>query len=941
MRWLAERLVRAKVAWAVVIGTIVLAVVSGALAAKVPHDDDVLAFLPRTDPDVAVFYEINRRFGGLDVALVGVATEDVLAPDFFAQLASATKALDESPAIDFALSLANVDDFVPSTDGGIETDLLVREVPADEAGRRALRAKVLSRDLVVGQLVSAELDAALILVFPAAGSDPRTFADAVQATATEHLAGRKLAFGGAPFVSSYVFAATQADLARLTPWAVAAIVLMILIGFRDLLGALVVLFSTGAGIAVSMALMYLLGVSHNIVLSSMPVIAFSVGSAYGLHVLARYQQLARDRDPSEALVEALVSVGPTVIAAGLTTVAGLFSFLAMNVVPMQTFGLYTGLGVLVALILALTFVPAAIRVAGLKHPRGEESTSALLVAAVAWLRARRAAMMAVVLAVAAIGAFFAARVDTRMNLAAFFADDSPPARADRFLLEEFGGSQFIQVHVEGDFSEPNALWQLFHLADRIEALDSVTSVQHAGQVVAQLNLAMQGARRIPDEPEQVKLLYRFLTGRPAIGQLVTDDRREVVLHAKLAKSDVDSVERALADVEAIVAAGLNGSPRDVAIGRIEIATRRAGATFDADVRARVYVALAAPVSNARPEAVAERLAVFFASDESPVTLPRAVASEVAAVIVGVGRGAGPSGAANDGAEKDAAAKNAPAKNASAKIAATLDRLVTTLAPHEDAIGEVVDRTLAEDLLAASVTRVNEARRALIAMDRAARVRAAVDQRIEDPHWREHVTAVMTIVDAESLEPPPLEARVSGLPVLHRGLSRSTVDNQITSLALALLSVLVVLTIAFRSLRAGLLATSPTIVTLLAVYGGMGILGVHLDMGTAMLASLIIGAGVDYAVHFVSAWRTAPSVAVAVSKTATAIWTNAMMVAAGFFILTLGEAKTLENVGGLTAAAMLTAAFATFVCVPVFSRRAPVSLEAAQHAAAPEAAPQKS
>lgn len=934
MRWLAERLVRVKVAWAVVIGTILLAGVSAFFATQVPHDDDVLAFLPRSDPDVAIFYDINRRFGGLDVALVGVQTEDVLAPDFFAELADATKALDESPSIDFALSLANVDDFVPSPDGGIETDLLVRSIPADDAARQALRDKVLSRDLVVGQLVSSELDAALVLVFPAEGSDPRGFANEVQATVARTMPSRRVAFGGAPFVSSYVFEATQADLALLTPWAVAAIVLMILIGFRDPLGAIVVLFSTGAGIAVSMALMFVLGVEHNIVLSSMPVIAFSVGSAYGLHVLARYQQLRRTLERDAALVEALVSVGPTVVAAGLTTVAGLFSFLAMNIVPMQTFGLFTGLGVLVALVLALTFVPAAIRVAGLTHPRGEESTSAVLVGAVAWLRERRAAGMAVVLAVAAIGAFFAGRVDTRMDLSAFFADDSPPARADAFLLEEFGGSQFVQVHLRADFTSPDALWQLFHLADRIEALDSVSSVQHAGQVVAQLNLAMQGARRVPDEPEQVALLYRFLTGRPAIGQLVTEDRQEVVVHAKLAKSDVDSVERALHDVEAIVAAGLAATPVEIALGRVEVATRRAGAKFDADVRARVRAALAEPASTPRPAAVAERVAKFLASDESPVTLPEAVAASAAAVIV-----PGDSTHREGGAPSDSASADAARSSTSAE-ASVVARLVGVLAPHEDVIGEPVESLLAEDLIAASQTRITEAKKALVAMDRAARVRAAVDQRITDPHWRTHVMGAMALLERSS-SAPKIEAKVSGLPVLHRGLSRSTVDNQITSLALALVSVLVVLTIAFRSVRAGLLAASPTVITLLAVYGGMGILGVHLDMGTAMLASLIIGAGVDYAVHLVTAWRTAPSVAAAVSKTATAIWTNAMMVGAGFFILTLGEAKTLENVGGLTAAAMLTAALATFVCVPVFSRRGPALVEAAAPASAPEGAPQKS
>ena len=109
---------------------------------------------------------------------------------------------------------------------------------------------------------------------------------------------------------------------------------------------------------------------------------------------------------------------------------------------------------------------------------------------------------------------------------------------------------------------------------------------------------------------------------------------------------------------------------------------------------------------------------------------------------------------------------------------------------------------------------------------------------------------------------------------------------------------------------------------------MGARGVSLDIGTSMLASLIIGAGVDYAVHMLSAWRTpqdSPDDLVSAAEfaartTGPAIWTNAGMVAAGFFILTLGDARPLQNVGLLTASAMLLAALATFLVIPAFAQK---------------------
>ncbi|MEE2779250.1 MAG: MMPL family transporter, partial [Myxococcota bacterium] len=169
--------------------------------------------------------------------------------------------------------------------------------------------------------------------------------------------------------------------------------------------------------------------------------------------------------------------------------------------------------------------------------------------------------------------------------------------------------------------------------------------------------------------------------------------------------------------------------------------------------------------------------------------------------------------------------------------------------------------------------------------------------------------------------------LTGMPLLNRGLSRSVTSNQWKSLGFALLVVFVIMVLLFRSLSAGMLASIPTVLTLLVVYGGMGVLDIHLDIGTSMLASLIIGAGVDYGVHLLSAWHVPPGGTLAdgsartVTLTGPAIVTNALTVAAGFFVLTLGDARPLQNVGGLTAIAMGTAAIATFVAIPALARQA--------------------
>jgi predicted RND superfamily exporter protein len=174
--------------------------------------------------------------------------------------------------------------------------------------------------------------------------------------------------------------------------------------------------------------------------------------------------------------------------------------------------------------------------------------------------------------------------------------------------------------------------------------------------------------------------------------------------------------------------------------------------------------------------------------------------------------------------------------------------------------------------------------------------------------------------------------VTGQPVLNRGLSESVDRNQWKSFFMAMGLVLIICLTLYRSLSAALLAMAPVSMTLLMVYGGMGLLGVHLDIGTSMLASLTTGAGVDYAVHLLAAWKGPPgegpadraaldgAASYAAFLVGRAIWTNALMVAGGFVVLTMGEARPLQNVGGLTAAAMMVAALATFAAIPAFARK---------------------
>ncbi len=904
----ARRLLNRRFASWVVLVSLLLSAAGGFFAARVQHDDDLLAFLPQGNADVLAFTTISERFGGLEIALVGVEG-DPLEPQRFAAIQAFTHALDQTPEVNQVLSLANVEDFQPSAEGGITVDRLVPAVPDSVAERAALREKVLSRDLVVGRLIAPAGDGALIYVFGSHGTNPKALANVVQEAAVSHLGQQTVHLGGAPFVSAYIFETVQADLARLVPWAVLAILVLVFWSFRDLWGVMLALLSTSMGIAIALGLMGLLGVPYNIVLSSMPVILFSLGSAYAIHVLARFYQLAARHGRDQALVESLARVGPTVLAAGLTTVAGLASFLVMDVAPLRIFGLFTALGILATLLLSLSFVPAMVVLlqVGAKRVAGQ-SWSHLLVTLVEAVRRHRALVMAGLALLAILGVRYVFQVDSRMDQRAFYGEASRPARADAFLARHFATAQFIQIHLKGDFEDPEALRELEWLADRIRVLDDVTGVEHVGQVLAQVNHAMESVRAIPRTADQVRLLYRLTAGVGALDQLVTSDHQEAMLHVRLGTADLDRTENVLSGVEALVGAQFPLRAETVATTEPDALNRRNSrleARLVALARAEGWQWDHLPVTQLQDateikiDTVTEALQRHLGSVESLVDFG---ANE--ALMVAVAQAA---------ADGDLATKIEPVVRGQTlgglSGAALVEDLVVTLqTAREEAFRRARGEARLEQLLAATGASLSANLRGERAKDAFLGALAEFDR------------AVGWIVRPSA--PEVLSARVSGLPVLNRGLSESAERNQWMSLALALGLVLLILIALYRSLFWGVLATLPTLYTLIAVYGGMGWLGIHLDIGTSMLASLIIGAGVDYAVHLASALRAARGpnrLEEAVLVTGPAIWTNALMVAVGFWLLTLGEARPLRNVGGLTAAAMFVAALATFLIVPVFYR----------------------
>ncbi|MFF2514402.1 MMPL family transporter [Streptomyces sp. NPDC058086] len=144
--------------------------------------------------------------------------------------------------------------------------------------------------------------------------------------------------------------------------AVAAVVL--LITFASVVAAglslLTALLGIGTGVAIITALASTIGFSSTTTTLAL-MLGLAVGIDYALFILSRYRsERAEGRDPEEAAGRAVGTAGSAVVFAGLTVIIALVGLSVVGMSMLTKMGIAAAFTVLVAVLIALTLLPALI-----------------------------------------------------------------------------------------------------------------------------------------------------------------------------------------------------------------------------------------------------------------------------------------------------------------------------------------------------------------------------------------------------------------------------------------------------------------------------------------------------------------------------------------------------------------------------------------------------
>jgi len=319
---------------------------------QVPIETDFKEFIPQDLPPLSQFRHLNDIFGGTDRLNV-IVQGDVTDPETLIWMDEFGDYVVESrDKVYGATSLATI---VKSYNGGV--------IPGDES----MVVAVLDRipDEVKYQYIDGHDTAQIILdIGQAFDSLGQVGIERLQNEVDKDLIwfepppGISVTQTGDMMVMNSVIDALTTGRREMTLLGLVLIFSILLLVYRDLIKATLPVLPMIMVIGWMGGLMYLTGMKYNPMTATLGALILGVGSEYAILTMERfYEERRKTDDPMKALFTATGSIGPAIVASGLTTVFG-FSALMASPFPMNSsFGTITVVSVILALFATFTVFP--------------------------------------------------------------------------------------------------------------------------------------------------------------------------------------------------------------------------------------------------------------------------------------------------------------------------------------------------------------------------------------------------------------------------------------------------------------------------------------------------------------------------------------------------------------------------------------------------------
>ena len=511
----------------------------GLFAAKQQVIINPASVVPQSHPYIKATHTIEKIFGSKYLVVIGVTPRsgDALQPKVLEAVQRMTAQLDASASVSkrTLLSLAaRQAKGINGTADGFEARALLSTMPQTPDQVADLRRRIETNPVYRDTVVSKDWRTATIML--ELKENPNGFGamleDVHRIIGAERDAELGISLSGNPvFLHQAEIFANRIN--WLFPIAVLVIGLLHYEAFRTRQGLILPLVTALLSVVWGVGVMGLMKIPLDIFNSPTPILILAVAAGHAVQLLKRYYERYIDLvkvhrvEPLVAnrlaTIQSLVAVGPVLVIAGGVAALGFFSLVVFEVETVRAFGIFTGIGILTAVVLEFTFTPA-VR-AALKPPslaqidtetrvRFWDRLAMGLSAIVVDRKHRIRAVLALALLTGvAISGWHRVQVDNASK--SFFGQSLRIQTDDTLLNQQTGGTNVLYVMVDSGkadgIKDPQILKAMRALQDHAAGQSIVGKTLSIDDFLQRMHAAAAGETETADRlPEDRALIAQYL-----------------------------------------------------------------------------------------------------------------------------------------------------------------------------------------------------------------------------------------------------------------------------------------------------------------------------------------------------------------------------------------------------------------------------------------------
>ncbi|MBN2322790.1 MAG: MMPL family transporter [Spirochaetes bacterium] len=947
MRRFAETVLKWRVV--IIVLTVIITVVFGFGMTKLTINSDFTSYLKPSDPAMKLFNRIGDEYGGSHILMVAVRSGDIVTYPSLLFIKDLTDLYEEIEGVSTVTSLLNIID-IRDAGYGLEVGKLIDEnaIPEDDTELSSLREYILSNDTYSGKIISPDGSTTLIICKLDPDFNKIDVARELLGGTEAKRGDYEVFYSGFPVQMTELSRFIAKDIMTLIPIVFVVILVVLFFSFRTARGVLCPLMIVVVSTIWTMGLLGFTNTPLTVLSDIIPVILLALGTAYGIHFLSRYYEDVSDEHAKlQEIMTTIRHIGIPILLTALTTIAGFLSFTGAYITAISDFGIFTAIGIFFAMILSLTFLPAVLSFLKVKpivlaKKEKEHVLKKLMHRTSGLVFGSEKKILIIGLGIALLCLAVIPRIKPETAIINFFPKRSEIRKADAVIQDTFGGSTTITIALKGDIKSPHVLKEMLLLEKYLDHLPQVQNSQSLADLIARMNDTLNGHRTVPQTKEEVANLMFLLEGEEMLKQMVNPDYSEAIIQATFGSLDAGAIKGTIESIERYIDEHITGTRTAVTADSTGSADLREW-QFDRLSRAIYYDTNARyPETSQAPEEIKKAVAsaigqddgtrvllsdemkeklranllVFF-EEESEVYIesPTDIEKTVDALLIYAG-------------ETTAAVSD---------IEALLEENIPDkyYADYPEALSYTAEFVYAKLENAQNESWIESIAVSLIDTLFAARTDdPGFKKMIKDDLWilTENTPLLSAPHDMGSADSKPadsetvtMDASLSGMIRIVQRLNESLVKSQVQSIIIAIIVVFLMLSVQFRSVRMGAVVLSPIVLIILVNFALMGFFGLPLDYATMLVGSIMIGVGIDYSIHFSSRFRIEykashderKALERTLKTTGIAVFSNALMVALGFFVLVGGKFIPVRREGWMIGTLMFLSAFAALVFLPSF------------------------